>query len=62
MRVRMLIEVSGFNEHGRWPDIGGETVVGDVVGAKLVANGYAEEIAAPKPVKRTSKKTAPSDD
>ncbi|RMH85149.1 MAG: hypothetical protein D6683_01380 [Actinomyces sp.] len=58
MRVKMLVEVSGYHEGGRWPPVGGETEVGDVVGAKLVANGYAVEVEAPKPKPRPRKATA----
>ena len=61
MRVRMLIGISGFNENGPWPQIGEVANVGDVVGAKLIGNGYAEPVAdaAPKPAPKAASKRSP---
>lgn len=53
MRVKMKIEISGIAPSGgRWPAVGGEIDVPDHTGRKLVGNGQAVEVEAPKPVKK----------
>lgn len=56
MRVKMLIEISGISPNGgRWPARGGEIDVTDLTGAKLVANGQAEQVEVAKPVRKATK-------
>jgi hypothetical protein len=57
MKVRMKVQVSGYRDGERWPDIGGDLSVSDTEGAELCAQGFAEPVAEPaKPERATAKR------
>lgn len=57
MRVRMIQSIGGTLDGVRYPPVGGEWDVPDVVGAKLCEKGQAEPVAAPEePRKAVAKK------
>jgi hypothetical protein len=47
-KVKMLIKISGERNGVDWPAIGGTLDVPKDEAEQLVANGYAEKVAAPK--------------
>lgn len=57
MRVRMTYSIAGTLDGVRYPPVGGEWDVPDVVGVKLCEKGYAEPVAVVEaPRKAVAKK------
>jgi hypothetical protein len=62
MRIRQLIDISGTIDGAEWPGRGEELDLPDHVATDLIANGYAEAVAARKTTRAETAAIDPVDE